>query len=140
MRFHRTLLTATVALCAAGALFAAEATNQTVIDRQALMKEMGGGAKVLGDMAKGVTPFDADAASAAIALLTGKANLITDAFAANETDPESEALPAIWESPGDFAAKADDLFKAALSADVQASLQVIGGACGTCHKAYRQAD
>ncbi len=125
------------------AAVAQEATNPVVIERQALMKIIGKNTKVLGDMAGGKTAFDAAAADAAKIAIATAAEKIPAVFEANETDPESEAKPEIWSNWEDFLIKAAALPTAVAALDattlegLQAGMKGVGGACGSCHKAYQ---
>lgn len=117
--------------------------NETVKERMLLMKEIAGATKVLGEMAQGKTAFDADEALAAQGKLRAAAAEIDNTFRAPETDPKSEALPAIWENFGDFTEKAAALETAATGMDatsldnLRAGMRDVGGACGACHKLYK---
>lgn len=142
MRLSRKYLAVTM-ICVAGVAIAAEATNPPVKARQELMDGNGANAKILGDMAKGETEFDAAKAAEAQAALSANAAGIADAFMAEETDPMSKAKPEIWTNWSDFEAKADALYQAAQALDtssldgVKAGMGAIGGACTACHQAYR---
>ena len=67
-----------------------------------------------------------------------------------ELGDETKALPAGWESASmdDVMAKGGALAEAAMAMQaaagslegVQASIGAVGGACGGCHKVYRQSD
>ena len=67
-------------------------------------------------------------------------------FEARETDPKSEAKPAIWADFADFTAKADALESAALEIsetlttpdELVPSVQRLGQACKACHSLYRE--
>lgn len=132
-----------VAIVAATAVIAGEATDPTVKARQELMERNGAAMKTLSDMAKGTVAFDATAAEAAKAVIVADAGETAAAFEAQATDPESEAKAEIWTNWDDFVAKADALKVAAEALDattlegVQAGLGPVGGACGACHKAYK---
>jgi cytochrome c556 len=131
------------ALSVASVAFA-EATDPTVIARQDLMGSQGASAKVLGDMAGGKTPYDAAAAEAAKANLIATSADIAAKFEPQATDPDSKAKPEIWTNWEDFVVKANALSTAAAALDtssaetIGAGMGGIGGACGDCHKAYRQ--
>ena len=119
--------------------------NPAVLARMHTMLEIGSATKVLGDMAKGATAFDAGKAQASVTQISIKAATINELFEANEDDPKSEALPAIWTNFEDFAAKADALKLAADSVgaitsleDVKTAMPKIGATCSACHKSYRE--
>ncbi len=114
--------------------------------REDLMKANGAAAKVLGDMAKGTTAYDAAAAEAAKAKLIEDAGLIPTVFEAPATEAETESKPEIWTNWDDFVVKANALKTASEALDVSsaetigAGMAGIGGACADCHKAYRVAN
>jgi len=125
------------------AIHAHSVENPVVQKRMDLMKEIKGAMGVLGGMAKGAMAFDAAAASAAQNTLIEQSKMVAATFEANETDPKSEALPAIWENWDAFVEMADDLNFAAEGLDatslagVRGSLGNIGASCGACHKKFR---
>ncbi|SMR81889.1 Cytochrome c556 [Aliiroseovarius halocynthiae] len=129
----------------AGAIAHADATNPAVIKRMEAMKAIGGSMKTLAGMAKGEMAFDAAKANAAVATISEQGMMVPALFEANETDPETEALPAIWENWDDFVKKSDDMVMAAKGvpeiADqgaIGAALGQIGGTCKACHDDYRK--
>lgn len=131
-------------LIAAGAALAhADVQNPVVKSRMDGMKAIGGNMKVLAQMAKGETGFDAEKAGMAASMVAMKAAEIPSAFMANETDPKSEAKPVIWQEFDDFTKKAMATEAAAAAADVstlealRVSLGQIGGTCKACHDDYR---
>lgn len=135
------------ALCLA--TFAAAHTgvkNPAVVARMDAMKATQDGVKVLGAMVKGERSFDATAARAAAAEIAAEAARTPDLFKAQETDPNSEALPVIWEDFADFTAKSKDLERVALALSasletedqLRAGLGQIGAACKACHEVYRE--
>ncbi|MHA6265985.1 cytochrome c [uncultured Aliiroseovarius sp.] len=147
MKLLRTTLIALIASAPlAGPLLAHEdATNPVVIERMETMKAIGGGMKTLAGMAKNEIPFDADKANAALAIMAEKGVLIPAKFEANEPDPATEALPAIWENFDDFVKKSEDMVVAAKSAptitdtaSLGAALGQVGGTCKACHRDYRK--
>jgi cytochrome c556 len=118
--------------------------NPAVMARMQGMEQIGAASKVLGNMARGRVAFDAEAAASAKAALAQQAAEIPVLFEAQEDDPKSEALPAIWSDFADFTAKADALRDAAEAMDVTsaetiaAGMGAVGGSCRSCHKAYRK--
>ena len=133
------------ALLAAGAAFAeGDATDPAAVEREKVMKAIGGAMGTLGGMAKGEVAYDAAAAEAAKAALIAAAGGVPAAFETQGgEDATSEAKPEIWTSWDDFVKKNEALTAAATAADVSsaeaigASLGAIGGACKDCHTAYR---
>ena len=120
--------------------------NPAVLARMDAMKAIGDATKVLGEMAKGATAFDAATAQAAAAEIAAHAAETPALFEAPETDAKSEALPGIWEDFADFTAKASalearaDTLASGLETpdDLNAGLGQLGEACTACHKAYRE--
>lgn len=134
----------TVAIALSGATIHAHSVeNPAVQKRMDVMKEIKGAMGVLGSMAKGAIAFDAAAAGAAQNTLIEQSGMVATTFEANETDPESEALPAIWENWDTFVEMADDLTFAAEGLDttsldgMRGGLGNIGASCGACHKKFR---
>ncbi|AHM05175.1 cytochrome c-554 [Roseibacterium elongatum DSM 19469] len=106
---------------------------------------------VLGQMARGNTDYDAEAASTAAANLATISMLDQSLHWPEGTDnfglDGTRALPAIWENPEDFAAKWADYGTAAealaaVAGDglepMQAALGPLGNTCGACHDDYRE--
>ena len=108
---------------------------------------------VLGGMARGNVPYDAEAAQAAADNLVTVAALNQGAMWPEGSDSMSidgtRAMPSIWEDNADFlekwgavAAAADGL--AAVASDGQAALGPalgpLGATCKSCHEAHREPD
>lgn len=135
-----------IACLAAGAAVAHEGVkNPAVMARMDGMSTIGAETKILGQMAKGEKPFDAAAAQAASAKIAAEAARIEALFKAQEDDPMSESLPAVWTDFPNFVAKAKTLQEAALKASdvttkdaLEPSLREIGATCSACHKVYRK--
>lgn len=117
--------------------------NKTVLARMDGMKTLAENIKVLGNMAKGKTTFDATRAAAAKATLRDQAARVTAAFEAPETDPKSEALPVIWSDWDGFVAGAEALEAAIAALDtgslegLRDGLGAVGQSCSGCHEGYR---
>lgn len=135
-----TLITATTALAHSGV------QNAAVKARMAGMTAIGDNMKVLGAMAKGQTAFDAQAAQSAAAAIASHAARTPDLFMARESDPKSEARAEIWDNFDDFVAKSKTLENLAsdlsgslrAAADLGPAMGALGGACKSCHSAYRE--
>jgi len=79
--------------------------------------------------------------------IAGNADKVAALFPQGSTSDKSRALPAIWEKWDDFKKDAADLKKAAAEladaagkkdgALVAAKFKSVGGACSSCHKAFR---
>ncbi|MBO9450281.1 cytochrome c [Tropicibacter sp. R16_0] len=142
----RSLATAALAL-AATAVFAHQGVqNPAVMARMHSMMGLDKDLKLMISMAKGEIAMDASAAQAAALRIQRGTPQISPLFQAPETDPKSEALPAIWDEFDTFTALARDLEKAAAKAaptiqdrpTLAQATAYIGGACRACHKRYRQ--
>ena len=120
--------------------------NPAVMARMHGMAEIAAQMKRLGDMVKGTVPFDATVAREASAGIADHAAQVPGLFRAEETDPKSEALPAIWDDFADFSARSDQLaeiasgFSTAITqpADLGPALAALGATCRSCHQIYRK--
>ncbi|PTW61627.1 cytochrome c556 [Breoghania corrubedonensis] len=145
MRIRAAFLLAGLGVVAFAA--AAVAQGDPIKQRQETMKAIGGSMKVLGEMAKGEKPYDADAAKAAMT----KINESIDGFTAlfpkgSETGGDTAASPKIWENMAEFEEDAEALkmVSAELTPVVgegidslRGSLGKLGGACKDCHEDFR---
>jgi cytochrome c556 len=149
---HFILLESFMRLAVFAALAATLASTAAMADpiqeRQDLMKERGAMMRILGPIAQGNQPFDADAVIAALNQLHENAQTLdVDVHFAPETATgDTKAAPAIWE---DFEAfrQQDAEYDAAVAAAVEAQPQdldalrtafgPIGASCGACHETYR---
>lgn len=134
-------------LLVATAVYAHEGVqNPAVLTRMNGMNAIAEGVEVLGKMAKGATAFDEEAARAAAATIARHAAEAPALFEAQEDDPKSEALPAIWDSFDDFTRKSLELEEIALALstsiesaeDLRPALQSLGANCRSCHEVYRK--
>lgn len=120
--------------------------------RQGQLKKLGEAFKTIFDQTKAGEPDLAAIQAAAASAVTESAGM-KDWFPEGtgpDSGAETDALPAIWESPEDFDMKIDD-FNAAveqlkLAADggsleaITAAFQATGGTCKACHDKYRLDD
>jgi len=126
-----------------------EHAQQAVDLRQSVFRLIGWSFGPVGGMLKNKVPFDAAVAQKSAARIEMLAPMIGEAF---QTDTskfqlKTKAREGIWTNKSDFAAKNDDLVKAAaaLSAaakggDKKATMQAaaaVGKACGACHDDFR---
>ena len=140
------LIVVSVTALGTAALAHSGVKNTDVMNRMIGMTELSKQMKLIGDMAKEQTPFDAAAANAALDLMTEEASYIPSLFEIEALDPKSEALPHIWTDFDDFTARANALEQvtAELSGTVTEmnSLRVavgrVGKACSACHETYRK--
>jgi cytochrome c556 len=151
------LLTSAAVVCAAlgvtATAIAQSSIPPAVEARQGQFQIMALNVGVLGNMARGNTEYDAEAAQAAADNLVAISSLNqvvhwpagTDNFELDGT----RALPAIWEDFDDFASKWGDFgtaatAMAAVAGDgldaVRGSIGAVGGTCGACHDVYRADD
>jgi len=120
--------------------------NQAVLARMNAMSAISDEMEILVPMARGAMPFDAVQAQTALRRLEDLAARTPDLFRAPESDPQSEALPAIWEDFADFETRARELAsiadaaaaRVADPATLRAAVARIGSNCSACHDRYRE--
>ena len=140
-----TIASLILALVAGVALAHSGVKNPAVMARMNLMSDTAAQAKIIGQMAKGETPFDAAKARAAAKAIADHAAKTPELFQDREDDPKSEARPAIWDDFADFTKKAEEMRKVALGAansiqsaeDLEPAMQALGAGCKSCHTPYR---
>lgn len=104
----------------------------------------------LGGMAQDKIPYDAEAAMIAASNLVALAGIDNAGYWVDGSDTSvegSRALPAIWDDMDGFMADQADLLAAAQGLEgvagdgldaLKAAFGPVGGACGACHREYRQ--
>ncbi|MGI3186596.1 c-type cytochrome [Nioella aestuarii] len=142
-----TRLSATLGLIAlaTAALAHQNVQNPAVQARMDNMTAMARQMEVIGNMARGQAAFDAEAANAALGMISGQANQVIDLFEAPETDPQSEARAGIWDNFTNFSSLAQELelLTAELSGTIEDqstlvhALRRVGASCSGCHEDYR---
>jgi cytochrome c556 len=142
----RKLLVAFVVLTFGVSAAAAQSCQDTINQRQTLMKRSADLAKAGSSMIKGETPFDLAKTKEIFAAFAEDAGAMPTLFPdCSKTGDHTTAAPTVWD-------KADD-FKAAIAkfaSDVKgaqdntkdldtfkASFQTIGKDCGSCHQTFR---
>jgi cytochrome c556 len=127
----------------------AETAQKIFDERHEGMEDIGDATKAIGQQLKSGSPDMAviQKGAATIADLAPKASNWFPAGTNKDVLPKTRALPAIWEKPDDFAAKARDFeqaaqaFKAAADSGnldaVKASFASLGKTCKACHDSYR---
>jgi len=133
-----------------GAAIAQQGGNPAVNARQSVMQLYAFNLTTLGGMAQGKIDYDAAAASAAASNLAALSQMNQMAMwpggSDNANDPNTRALPAIWENFPDVGAKAGALVEAATAMEAAAgegldalrgAMGPLGGACAACHESYR---
>ncbi len=142
------LRTALAAVLAAAVILPATmATAGPIEDRKAIMKGNGRDTKMGGDMLKGVTPFDAAAATRILANYAAAAKAFPAHFPANsKTGGETEASSAIWTMAADWKIATDKFQKdtaaaAAMTVTDAASFGkafgMVTANCKSCHEGFR---
>lgn len=139
---------AAVALCALPV--AAQEFENQVNARQGQMKVMALNLGILGGMARGNMPYDADAAVTAAENLVVISQLDQTAMWPEGSDnvmlDTTRAQPSIWDNNADFLAKWEEFgTQAAAIVDVVGTGQEalgpalggLGGTCQACHEAHR---
>ena len=121
--------------------------QDTISQRKALMKAVGGASKTGAQMTKGEIPFDATKAAEAMGTIATSWAAFVKLFPkGSETGGETTASPKLWESFNDFEAKGQKLAsdaataqKAAASGEdtFKAAFGEVGKNCRGCHETYR---
>lgn len=146
---HALVFAATLSI--APGLVAAQDFNGAVKARQGQFRIMALNLGVLGGMAKGETPYDAEMAEMAAENLELISELheapLWPAGSSNMDIDGTRAMPSIWDENEDFLAKWAAFGEAAdnledVAGDGQAGLGpavgAVGKTCGACHDAHRQ--
>lgn len=149
MRLIRTAILAS--LVALPGLANAQSAEDRLDARHGYMKMISFAMGTLAGMARGEVEYDEAVASAAAADLEALTSYsLVGLFAPGTANGEiegSDALPAIWERPDQFARKYAALGEAASGAseavkggqgNVGPVLQQLGGACKDCHDEFRK--
>jgi cytochrome c556 len=137
------ITTAAACLC----LSSAFAQEEPQVVRQELMKEIGRSVGAMGAIAKGEKPYDAAVVEQSLTTIRSNIQAFPDQFPpGTEEGHETEALPAIWQKPEEFRARADELHSeaqallAAMPADQAAvgeAMRRLGATCSDCHETFR---
>ncbi len=153
------LATLAIGIVSLGALAGAEGhisdkqLETAVKSRQAHMQLYSFHLSTLGGMAKEEMAYDAAVAQTAADSLAALASLSQAGYwlpgSDNESIEKTRALPAIWAEGSDVGAKSEAFVAAVLAMQASAGTDVdalkaamgpLGGACGACHKDYRQSN
>ena len=139
----------TLLACLASATLALahEGATGVVKERMDLMESQKDAMKVIGDMARGKTKFDAAAATKAANDIGSTAKKIPELFPEGSGGGKSDALPAVWEkwdrftdNADELAGNADALAKAladSTSEEWKPAFQKVGDTCKSCHEDFR---
>ena len=120
--------------------------DQNVKERMMVMKAMADNTKVIGQMLKRKTQFDANEAKSALERLSSLSLKTPKVFTVNATDPKSEAKPAIWDEFDEFTKLSLDLAETSIALassieiieDLRPALKRISSGCKSCHSKYRK--
>ena len=120
--------------------------DKNVKERMMLMKEMANNTKIIGQMLKGKTPFDANEAKLALERLSSLSLDTPKVFKINASDPKSEARPAIWDEFDEFTRLSKDLAETSILLtesidsidDLRPALKGVSSGCKACHSQYRE--
>jgi cytochrome c556 len=120
--------------------------DQNVKERMMVMKAMANNTKVIGQMLKRKTQFDANEAKSALERLSSLSLKTPKVFTVNATDPKSEAKPAIWDEFDEFTKLSLELAETSIVLansienieDLRPALKRISSGCKSCHSKYRE--
>ena len=120
--------------------------DQNVKERMMVMKAMADNTKVIGQMLKRKTQFDANEAKSALERLSSLSLKTPKVFTVNATDPKSEAKPAIWDEFDEFTKLSLELAETSTALassieiieDLRPALKRISSGCKSCHSKYRE--
>ena len=120
--------------------------DQNVKERMMVMKAMADNTKVIGQMLKRKTQFDANGAKSALERLSSLSLKTPKVFTVNATDPKSEAKPAIWDEFDEFTKLSLELAETSIVLansienieDLRPALKRISSGCKSCHSKYRE--
>jgi cytochrome c556 len=120
--------------------------DKNVKERMMVMKAMADNTKVIGQMLKRKTQFDANEAKSALERLSSLSLKTPKVFTVNATDPKSEAKPAIWDEFDEFTKLSLDLAETSTALassieiieDLRPALKRISSGCKSCHSKYRE--
>jgi len=120
--------------------------DKNVKERMMVMKEMAGNTKIIGQMLKGKTSFDANQVKLALERLSALSLETPKVFTINATDPKSEAMPNIWDEFDEFTKLSKDLAETSIVLansvatieDLRPALKKVSSGCKACHSRYRE--
>jgi len=119
-----------------------------VKQRKAAMTLQGKYFGPLAGMAQGKVPFNKDVVARNAGYLDALDKMPWDGFGESTKSEKSEALPSIWDKPGEFkqaqerleneVAKLVQLSKGGDEAAIKAQIGAVGKSCGGCHETFRE--
>ncbi|EEE47256.1 c-type cytochrome [Roseibium alexandrii] len=139
-----------VSIAIAASLGAAQADDDPIGDRQAIMSSVGAAAGLGGGLMKGEIAYSPAAGKAAIAAMRAASLTFGDYFPNGSNTGDTEAAPAIWDNRAGFDAEIAKFAAAtgtameaagrAGPADLDAFKAAMGpvfGTCKSCHEGFR---
>lgn len=129
-----------------GATGLANAADDVIAERQALMKANGAAAKTIFQMVQGKAPYDAAAAQAAFEKIASDLEEFPALFPAGSDQGKTTASPAIWQDKAAFDALAAKMVMDARAGAaaapggldaIKAAATVVGQNCQSCHEKFR---
>ena len=110
------------------------------------MKAMADNTKIIGQMLKGKTSFDANEAKLALERLSSLSLETPEVFKINATDPKSEAKSSIWDEFDKFTKLSIDLAETSIVLvnsietidNLRPALKSVSSGCKACHSQYRE--
>ena len=120
--------------------------DENVKKRMMVMKAMADNTKIIGQMLKGKTSFDANEAKLALERLSSLSLETPEVFKVNATDPKSEAKSSIWDEFDEFTKLSKDLAETTevlagsvgTVNDLRPALKRVSSGCKACHSKYRE--
>jgi len=140
-----TAIVGTVVLTLGAFAASAHADEGAIEYRQAIFQAIGGHMTALVKIVRREVAHTDDMAVHANGI-ADLAPLTTHIFPEGSGEGQTDALPAIWSNPDDFARRSDAFIEAAEGLRVAASgpmgpfvsaFQTLGGSCSDCHDSYR---
>ncbi len=136
-----------VGLAATTSTMAHKGAKGIVKERMDLMQDIRKHMKVIGQMIRGKTDFDAPTAKKSAKVIGGHASHMPMMFPKGSIKGPSEAVPAIWQDWPEFKRLAEDLLSAAGQMESEPNLtkeragpifKKMAATCSGCHKVFRK--
>lgn len=141
---------AVIAVVVAGVVFAHEGMTGAGAQRMEGMKSMAADLKAISRMVESSTDLDVGELRARVGALHRNCHDAKGLFVAAEHDKTSQAMPAVWEHPYEFAHAMQDFDTAVKEPEASAaggeraaisrSLTTVGRTCSACHQVFRRPD